>query len=108
MSFGSGSGAGGQQVDPALQRFISEETEKQKMQVRNVTVCKLSVQCHKFDISRSIKYRYMITIVYIHGNALAPFEYISHSIFCRIALACLASHIDLPANANRFGDKNAR
>ena len=44
MSFGSGSGAGGQQVDPALQRFISEETEKQKMQVRNVTA-RLQITC---------------------------------------------------------------
>ena len=33
MSFGSDSSSGGQQVDPALQRFIAEETEKQKMQV---------------------------------------------------------------------------
>ena len=33
MNFGSDSSAGGQQVDPALQRFIAEETEKQKMQV---------------------------------------------------------------------------
>jgi len=31
MSYGSGSGAQ-QGVDPALQRFIAEETEKQKMQ----------------------------------------------------------------------------